>query len=263
MMGLGLLSGLDQPQRSGNWQPEDWVLLGVKVSHEGIEDEVWFVRLSTLPERSPDGSLEERILQNFSVPFGVGVIKTNAKFTAPVERILIETFDHEGVPLRTSVRSIPYVEPAASLMDIWALPRDKPAVTRDSVAGMMMMLQTMSVSRAVRPIREAVRLDIIKRPKIIGLLLSGLRFTLEADFSQRATIRAPWGSETALTPRQEVTFPLSLTGQKLLDCRMVVGPAERPYNLIGGAMLFEAVHPDKPDNRLTVRVLAAKRAGSG
>ena len=49
-IGLGILSGFDPPHVDGNWQADDRVLLGVKVEHGGADD-VWFVRVSTLPRK--------------------------------------------------------------------------------------------------------------------------------------------------------------------------------------------------------------------
>jgi hypothetical protein len=74
-------------------------------------------------------------------------------------------------------------------------------------------------------------------------------------------VKSPWSLEAALIPRQEAQFPVSIAGQKVFDCRVVVGPPNPPYNLLGGVLLFEAVHPEDTTRRLTIRVLAAMRMG--
>ena len=72
----------------------------------------------------------------------------------------------------------------------------------------------MGTSRAVRPIRDAVRLDVIKKPKILGLLLNGLRLTVEANPSNGSLVEAPWSNDAALAPRREYQFPVCLTGSE-------------------------------------------------
>ena len=264
--GKNILTGFDEPRGDVAWRADDWVLLGVKVTHPD-ETSVWFVRLSTLPDKAdqptPPGGRE------FTVPFAVGNVRSGAKFTAPTARVLIETFDREGTLLRSSVRSVPQMNRSANLFDVLmemraqiasdsAQDQDVPRMSNDNLAGLMVMLQSMGCSRAIAPIREAVRRDVVRTPTVLGILLGGLRLKVEADITETELVGSPWSSDAALAPRREAQFPVAISGQKLFDCRMVVGPSNPPYNLLGGALLFEAAHPEKPDNRLTVRVLAAK-----
>ena len=265
-LGFGNLTAMFSPQ-SGNEDIEDWLLLGVKVAHDD-ENEVWFVRLSQLADDDVAGAPPENAelsSREFSIPFGLGAVKTGSKFNAPAARILIETFDREGAALRSSIRSVPRQWPGASLLDLWT-ELSSPAgslfgeqgVGANNIAGMMMTLQTLGGSRALRPIRDAVREQVVKQPKILGLLLNGFRICVEADFSQSELVRSLRTVDGPASPRYQIDFPLLLTGQRLFDCRVVVGPPAKPYNLLGGTLLFEAAHPDKPQNRLTVRVLAAQ-----
>jgi hypothetical protein len=265
--GFGVLSAMFNPRPAEIDKISDWVLLGVKVTKDD-HDEVWFVRLSTLPPRdSKTAQASSRFTREFSVPFGIGSVKSGTKLTTPVNRVLVETFDSEGTPLRTSIRSVPRMPEAPSVLDLWrelawptgSLFGDR-RVANDSVASMMMTLQSLGTSGALRPIRDAARKDIIKQPKILGLLLNGLRFTVEADFSRSELVKSVDTEDDAAAPRYQIDFPVSLTGQKMFNCRLVCGPPTTPYHLLGGALLFEAVHPDKPRNRLSVRVLAAQTA---
>ena len=264
--GFGVLSAMFNPRPTDVDNVSDWVLLGVKVTRES-QDEVWFVRLSTVPPRQPKGGQKISLTREFSVPFGIGSVKSGTKLTMPVNRVLIETFDREGTLLRTSYRSVPQMPEAPSVLDLWrelawpsgTLFGDR-TVENDSVASMMMTLQALGTSGALRPIREAARKDIIKQPKILGLLLNGLRFTVEADFSRSELVKSICTSDDSVAPRYQIDFPVSLTGQRMFNCRLVCGPPTSPYHLLGGALLFEAVHPDNPQNRLSVRVLAAQNA---
>ena len=267
--GFGILSGMFAPQAASSENAGDSLLLGVKVT-DGQQDDIWFVRLSMLPPRPvEDTQVAADTSREFSVPFGIGAVKTGTKMTVPTNRVLIETYDHQGTPLRSSVRAIPQLPESATLLDLWrelASPAGSlfqtQAISNQSLAGMMMSLQSLGASRALRPIRDAVREEVIKQPKILGLLLRGLRFTVEADFSQSQLIRSIATADEQDGPRYQIDFPVSLTGQHMFDCRLIVGPAQGPYSLLGGALLFEASHPDKPLNRVSVRVLAAKDAGN-
>jgi hypothetical protein len=263
--GFGVLSAMFNPRPVEIDKVTDWVLLGVKVTKED-QDDVWFVRLSTLPPRGIKDA-KATFSREFSVPFGIGNVKSGTKLNKPVNRVLIETFDQEGTLLRTSTRSVPQMSDSPSLLDLWrelAWPTGslfgERTLANDSVASMMMTLQALGTSGALRPIREAARKDIIKQPKILGLLLNGLRFTVEADFSRSELVKSINSSDDTIAPRYQIDFPVSLTGQRMFNCRLVCGPPTAPYHLLGGTLLFEAVHPDKPRNRLSVRVLAAQNA---
>lgn len=279
-LGLDILSGFDQPHADAAWQSDDWVLLGVKVdTADTKQSNVWFVRLSTLPPRviAPTqansravGSAE----QEFKVPFGLGTVKTGSTFTALRGRLMVETYDRDGVLLRSSVRVVPQFRANTSLFDIC---RIEPAIAESSAepppgsdpadhplradAPLMMMLETLGCAQALAPIRDAVRHSVIKKPSLLGFVFNGLRLNVDAQIVESELVKSPWSSEAALAPRHEAQFPVSLAGQHLFDCRMVVGPSSPPYNLTGGVLLFEAVHPEDTQNRLTIRVLAAKRFG--
>jgi len=243
------------------------MLLGIKVqSDQPADNSVWFVRLSTLAPKADQPIKTDE----FKVPLGVGNVKTGTSFRAPLGRILLETYDCDGNMLRSSVRTVPQFQPNASLLDLWRtfaasnptedVTSASTGVTRETVAALLTTIQGMGCSRAIAPIRLAVRAaDVVKKPTVLDVLLNGLRLNLEAEPSDGEVVKMPWSLDAALCPRRETQFPVLLAGQKLFDCRMVVGPANPPYNLLGGVLLFEAVHPDKPSNRLTIRVLAAKR----
>lgn len=277
MPGKGILSGFDEPETAASWRTDDWVLLGVKVT-QPEESNVWFVRLSTLPDKNetPPTAPPTPVTRDFTVPFGVGNVNSGVKFNAPTARVLIETFSDQGTLLRSSVRSVPQMCSNASLLDALmelqpstavssTQSQDKggtPQISRENLAGLMVMLQSMGASRALTPIRDAVRRDVVKKPSLIGMVLGGLRMRVDTEITETEAVASRWSPDAALTPRREAQFPVVLSGQKLFDCRLVVGPANPPYNLLGGVLLFEAVHPEKPDNRLTLRVLAAKRMGT-
>ena len=274
-LGLEILSGFDQPQTNADWQSDDWLLLGVKVDAANTkESNVWFVRLSTLPPKATPPTTSApaaSATQEFKIPFGIGSVKTGSTFTAPRGRLMVETYDRDGVLLRSSVRVVPQFRANASLFDIC---RSEPDAGADDSscndsdnhplradAPLMMMLETLGCAQALAPIREVVRHTVIKKPSILGFVFNGLRMNVDAQITESELVRSPWSPEAALTPRHEALFPVSLAGQHLFDCRMIVGPPDPPYNLTGGVLLLEAVHPEDTQNRLTIRVLAAKRLG--
>ena len=262
-------------------ETEEWALLGVKVSHPQGE-KIWFVRLSTL-QPIVDNDAAEIPSREFAVPFGMGSVKTGAKFTAPVSRLMIELYDHQGKLMRSSIRTVPQVESCPNLLDMLA---SAPASTRsrksfdlksaaaafnpsdarlmktgaddsESMPSLMTWMQLMGGSRALLPVREAIRDHVVMKPSILGLVLAGFKITLEAHTENRQRI-----GEDASAPKHEARFPVLLSGQRLFDCRVVVGPTASPYNLTAGALLVEAVHPEQPARRLTVSVLAAQKGAA-
>jgi hypothetical protein len=257
-------------------ETEEWALLGVKVAHpEG--EKIWFVRLSTLQPVS-DKQTSDIPTREFAVPFGIGKVKTGLKFTAPVSKLMVELYDQQGKLLRSSIRTVPHVTDCPNILDMLAgggtsnkstfSLRDAAASLdarlmkvgaddSDTMPGLMTWMQLMGGSRALLPVREAIRDHVVNRPSILGLILAGFRITLEAHTQDRQSI----GDESSL--QQEARFPVLLSGQRLFDCRVVVGPTASPYNLTAGALLVEAVHPEQPARRLTVSVLAAHRGAAG
>jgi hypothetical protein len=244
------------------------VLLGIKASH-GQEHDVWFVRLSTLPPHD-DQPAGEAATRQFSLPFGVGPVKGGTKLTAPFSRVCVETYDANGVFIRSSVRQVPQFAPTISLLDVCKLLRPggspstpglepKPSSASDGTAGMLIMLRAVTCAGALEPIRASLRKDIVKLPTLVDVLLNGLRINLETDVTDISMVMSPWSIEAALAPSYQSKFPVCLAGQKLFDCRMIVGPTKPPYQLTGGVLMLEAVHPEKPENRVMIRVLAAKR----
>lgn len=272
LAGANLLDGFDQPSLNPAWEADASVLLGVKVTGEEGDD-VWFVRLTAMSnEFEPNAAPESR---DFPLPVGVGKRKAGTAFNVPAGWLRIEIFDQKARRLRSSVRVAPQVCPTITLVELCQMLSDTPGTavlnadalppkwTNDGegLVTLITMLQPVGRARALRPIREAIRESVIKRPTVLGILLGGLKIHLETEF---AACRRPAPLNPAaadLGPLFDVTMPVAMSGQRLFDCRMVVGPSASPYNLTAGVLQLEAVHPDKPSNRLMVQMLAAKRGG--
>jgi hypothetical protein len=264
--GMLLLTADTQPKSPAASAADDWVLLGIKVTHEDQQD-VWFVRLSGLPVNALSDRPVSPTTKEFSVPFGVGPVKTGEKFTAPVGKLLIETYDSQGTLLRCSLRTVPNSICGASLLNVLSgcePLRDVPAngagatVQGDDVASMLTMMQLMGGSKALTPIRDSIRDQVVQKPSLIGIWINCLALNVQAKVEQCRMLQSPWTAGGMFAAREEAKFPVILAGQRLFDCRLIVGPTDPPYNLTAGALMFEAVHPEKKQNRLMICVLAAK-----
>jgi len=256
--GLGILSGFDPPAPETEWEAHDWTLLGVKVTR-GTQTDVCFVRLTTLPDETDGfGRTLPTEFRNFVAPLGMGDTKRGQKFKLPVGRVLIKCYNQQGQLTGTSVRMVPRSSPGDSLLETCAMQPADDDVS-GGLLGLTSIVSPIGASGALKPLRELIKRDVVKQPSMIGLLLGGLRLNLRAEVRAKATIDAAWCDEAPLTPRRQLEFPLQIGGQTMLNCRAIVGPADPPYNLTGGILQFEASNPDHPQNRITVRVLAAKR----
>ena len=111
---------------------------------------------------------------------------------------------------------------------------------------------------ALLPVREAVRSSVIRMPSLLDLILSGLRLRLEVEIANACPAHAVNPALGAPLWCAQSCFSLNIAGQRLADCRMILGPGDAPYDLLGGVRLLEAANPDHPDHRLTLRVLAGK-----
>ncbi len=275
--GLGVLAEGEQAAESPSFQPADCLLMGVKVAH-GAEQDVWFVRLSLFDLEPQRDEPAIPLTKEFAVPFGMGGVKTGAKFTAPIGKLLVEMFDEHGTLQRSSLRTVPRVFGSWNLLDVLsgrgcAVPAAVAAgtangatavgdVNMQDLSSVLTVLQMIGGAKSLGPIRDAIRDHIISRPSLLAILLNGLRLKVEAPMELRELVQSPWLTHLALTPREEAKFPVLLSGERLFDCRVVVAPTNPPFNLTAGAVLIEAVHPEKPENRLTLCVLAGKHCGS-
>jgi hypothetical protein len=268
--GIDHLADLDCTQTSEFWKPEDWILLGLKLTHDD-QQSVWFVRISTLPPKTDANGVPLPMrAREFYIPIGMGSIKPRTRFSTAVGRICIETFAQDGTFLQSSVRLAPRPAQLASLMEFCEDLQpvsDEPGVKAapaspemiKSMATLAVTLQIIGSCGALEPIREAVREQVLNVPDLLDLILSGLKLKLETHMSPTEMLFMPWLAGGTLGPCEQSRFPVCLAGQTVFNCRMVSGSMVSPYHLTGGMLLLEAVHPDKPQNRLTVRVLAAKK----
>jgi len=270
--GLGILSGFDAPISDTDWEPHNWMLLGIKVTH-GEQTNVWFVRLTTLAEEFDERGRElPPQFRNFVAPVAMGDVKRGEKFRVPVGRVLIKCYDQHCRLLGTSIRVVPQCPPGESLLDTCAmLEADDLLAALDGAAdqrkhdvsggflGISSMISPIGASEAMKPVLVVAKRDVVRQPSLLGLLIGGLQLKLNAPLRSSATLESPWSTDTPMTPRRQIEFPLQLGGQTMLSCRAIVGPDDPPYNLTGGILQFEAAHPEHPNQRMTVRVLAAKR----
>jgi len=270
--GLGILSGFDTPNADTAWEPHDWMLLGIKITH-GDKTDVWFVRLTTLPnEMDNNGNELPPQFRNFVAPATMGDVKRGEKFRVPVGRVLVKCYNQHCQLLGTSVRLVPQTPPGESLLTTCmkmesegTLSAEGNSSTRlgpdvsEGFVGLVSMVSPIGGSGALKPMRETAKSEVVRLPSVLGLLVGGLRFNLSAGVRSSAVIDSAWSTDASLTPRRQIDFPLQIGGQTVLNCRTIVGPADPPYNLTGGILQFEASHPQHPQNQMTVRVLAAKR----
>lgn len=268
-----LLTDFQATQSEADFTRGDWVLLGVKISHreaEGVADDVWFVRLSTLTpsEAATDAKKASEKERSFVTPFNVGPIKAGRKHAAEPQRVCVEVYDRDGDLLRSSIRTTPKFASTFNLLDVCRLlqPVDESAPAApvalagspDDLAGMLLTLRAEVCCGATESIRQSMRDHVVRAPTLVEVVLNALRLSVQTNITEAGMVMPPWSLEGGLAPAYQCRFPVCFAGQKLFDCRMIAGPALPPFQLTGGMLLAEAVHPDKPDNRMMIRILAAR-----
>jgi hypothetical protein len=133
----------------------------------------------------------------------------------------------------------------------------------ESLAVVLIRLNTIATSRSVRPVALAVKDDVVRMPNVLEILASGfsrkLQLTVRESLSQVHSPFVLMGS----VPSSEMRFQLRYAGQPLFDGRLLCRPPDPPFHLTGGLLVLEAVHPENPHNRLTVRVLASRHRDAG
>jgi hypothetical protein len=267
----------------------DWLLLGVKTQVDG-RNRIWFVRVSEIvdPIEAAGGRPLQQRRFEYSIPFGVvGAIAPAADFAIRCRRLLVEVYDEAGVFMSSASRLAPVVFPESTLFHALAsLPVTGPVaraplsavnsvdprglgsgmeaagndVLRDeSLYGMVAVLQAIGTTPPMLPIRELVKSDVVEVPSMLSLLFSGLRPTLRTTMTTAQALEFPWVLGRVNVPCYEAGFATYLAGERFFDCRIIAGPSVPPCDLLGGLLVIEAAHPRKPENRLTIRVLASNR----
>lgn len=295
--GLERLAATKSWPLSTNADDDDWVLLGVKVQWQEKDEpreRIWFVRI--VETIDPEEAAGGRVLANrrfeYDVPFGVGAIRPNAKFTIACRRIRIESYDARGEFISQWSRLAPEIFADASVYqalatlpqrgplglplnredeDDLAMVRSMPAEALEAMQraqdrGMYEMvatLQTLGMTPPLATIRELVKDHVVNMPSIFSFLLSGLKPTVAATLSSATPCEFPWMLDRVHVPAYQAEFATLLAGERMMDCRVIAGPSVPPMDLLGGLLVIEAAHPDVPGNRLTVRVLASSRARLG
>ena len=260
----------------------DWILLGVRAQWDG-EEGVWFVRVAEVvdPEEAEGGrKLRDRRFQ-YTLPFGVGEIEPDARFTVRCRRLRIETYDANGEFVAAWSRLVPEIFPQASLYQALAtLPEPGPFGSRTPASAaplppstvaeqrllrdcgvyeLISTLQALGTTPPMTPIRDVVKDHIVSVPSIVSLVLTGLKPSAEATMSTATSAGFPWVFQGAMAPCYQAEFSTYFAGERCFDCRVVVAPSVPPMHLLGGLLVIEAVHPRYPDNRLSARVLATSR----
>lgn len=244
-------------------EAQDCVLLGVKVSHDGRES-IWFVRLSSCaPEPPPHGMR----LAPFAVPLNVGSLSTKMKLIAPAEKVWVETYDHQGALAQSSIRSVPTGITAASVLELCQYMHDhsgsiamvgQEAVSRESLAALLIKLNTIGSSRSLRPIHEALKKDVLHLPGVLDVVAAGFSRQVQLVVHQSQWQVRPLVGLLGNVPSAETRFQVRAAGQAIFNGRLLCRSPEAPFQLTGGLLMLDAVHPEKPQNRMTLRVLAAR-----
>jgi hypothetical protein len=249
------------------------------------------------PEEAEGGRrLQDRRFE-YTVPFGVGAIRPDAKFAVRCRRLRVETYDAKGEFVAAWSRLVPEIFPDASLYQALAtLPEPGPlralrqepaashaeaprvslgAATDEAVEAAILLdpqrlrdcglyemvatLQALGTTPPVAPIRDVVKDHIVQVPSLLTLLMTGLKPTATASMRFATQSAFPWAFDRIDVPCYQAEFTTFLAGERCFDCRVVAGPSVPPLHLLGGLLVIEAAHPQQPENRLTVRLLASSR----
>ncbi|MHC5024470.1 MAG: hypothetical protein ACYTGG_11275 [Planctomycetota bacterium] len=281
--GTTILSGFDSPVTDRHdWNADLQLLLGVKLER-GERRRVWFVRLSTAvpdtPEADDDGQNGGPSHAHNAISLG----KTRLEYLSPMRPVRVDLYDDDGRRLSTSLTRVPSAylqhglmqtceeyrllaasgDPALDLEAIENAESLPPYVQAElgSWLALVSLTQVIGALPALQPVTRSAQRFIVRSPglAILPALATGnLQVGLDADFEHAASLGTPWTDHADLAPLYHLPLTASVSGHRLVNARLVVGPADPPYLLSGGILYLEAVHPSRPANRLTARVIAAR-----
>jgi len=123
---------------------------------------------------------------------------------------------------------------------------------------------TIQQSEALAGLRSSPWIDIARWPSLWSMISHvGMRLTIEPNFFLAWPALYDWPGNDEAIGAFEFPMAIKVNGEEALRCRMVVTRPTGPLRLFAGIVYFEAVHPDNPDNRVRVQILAARRGSRG
>lgn len=231
---------------------------------------------------------EVRLHQSSSIRFDDG---TEINMDSSLRRVEVSVFDEYGELLKSSSILLPpdifRRGPYESCAEVYSLYHqaslafgeglqsvmhhlsEKDRVDFGSAIGagalsMLTFVQAVQENKALAELRSSAWLEIARIPSLLNMVSHlGLQLSVEPDFirSRPALYRWPGLAQ----PLKAFEFPtiVRANGEVALRCRIVATRPRGVLQISAGMLYFEAVHPDKPENRVTVRLLSARNSSEG
>ncbi len=226
---------------------------------------------------------EFRLHQSSSISFDDG---TEINMDSSLRRVEVSVFDEYGELLKSSSILLPpdifKRGPYESCSEVYSLYHqaslafgedlqsvmhhlsEKDRIDFGSAIGagalsMLTFVQAVQENKALAELRSSAWLEIARVPSLLNIVSHlGLRLSVEPDFirSRPALYRWPGLAQ----PLKAFEFPTIVRANEevALRCRIVATRPRGVLQISAGMLYFEAVHPDKPENRVRIRILAAR-----
>jgi hypothetical protein len=272
----GLLDGFDPPEAGAQWRPGDATLLGIRVE-DGARVRESYMRITVGDKMRFDlNGASHAMADHADVmirPHGAAApytLRTDFDLVA----VVIDLFDAQGN--RTSRTTAMMPEPCLKYglfeyvdQERVSEPLSGPALdgpengprmaSPEQVRAMAGWLALMRLPEFME--REAgvdaLAKTVIRMPGIASLIANmGVSVAIGLSRGKSEPVAAPAPLTGAC---YRVPLDVEANGAQATDCTITLVRADPPLGPCNGMVALEARHPDHPDRKLTVRLLAARR----
>lgn len=264
----GLLSGFDIDRDHPSQMAGDSALVGVLADIDGTRT----VRYM-LVARGDDGAAEPRPWRRT-----LGGPGMPASYVAERVPLLIDVFDEQGRRIEQNEQSAPDLllgDPLFRLAAwVTALGPDIAAkvaeaddhdeiplleLPDDAALGIIAVEQFANVIGELTSLRRLL-MPVVSRPPLLSLLLRDRTVRIVVTPGSFGPVRREFGEGALLV--YGVPIEVRVGDHVALQARLLVAEPAGPNTLLGGITELHAQHPQRPDQRALIRLLAAKRAGA-
>lgn len=237
--------GIDPPAPADRVEKGDRILYGIEFDKGGARHD-WLVAVEVVDPR-----FEPRQLRDGSTVCSLRLdVQVRDEAGTEVGRELVT------VSRRDLVSGLFAACPGASRD-----PNGAPDASRypDDSAATLALLNMLHVIRK-SPVLFGILRRVIDTPPILSIVVNlGVSVSLRTDFAAARTL-PPVAIDGQQFPVYELPVELLLNDRPALRSKLLVTRPRSPLNLSAGILGLDAFQPSDPDARVSIRVLAARRA---
>lgn len=301
--GERILSGFDPVEKDGAWRIGDRVLFGLSLEDgtDVFTRFVRLEMRSAVVAATANAEGVARLgAEGEERPFVLAPSLAPFEVTAPDRRrrivpgpwfaTSVSVFDETGLALDSELIALPEealrrgfrspAEAARGLMERTnqRRDRDRKVAAEDAIAnavaisdrmtelfgGALGFLEIFKSSPALESLRSRVVDEVVDTPGLLSVVFGGgVDGTVMIDVAGTKPMLHSLTAGSTWLQTAQIPMGLSLNERPALHCVVSAADPHPPFHLAAGVIGLHATHPTRPDRRVEIRLLAARRAAVG